>query len=116
MKKSTLIIILVFNASIYSQVSENLLMERFNMNAFNPAYAGSEGRVLSFTTRSTWQGVNDAPKMNYFYFSGNHKNNLSFGLSIINNKWASKKFELFLSLFLFIKLIACGILSCKTNE
>ena len=61
-------------------------MERFNMNAFNPAYAGSEGRVLSFTTRSTWQGVNDAPKMNYFYFSGNPKNNLSFGLSIINNK------------------------------
>lgn len=86
MKKLILIIILVFNASIYSQVSENLLMERFNMNAFNPAYAGSEGRVLSFTTRSTWQGVNDAPKMNYFYFSGNPKNNLSFGLSIINNK------------------------------
>ena len=32
-------------------------MERFNMNAFNPAYAGSEGRVLSFTTRSTCKGL-----------------------------------------------------------
>ena len=72
--------------SIYSQVNENLLMERFNMNAFNPAYSGTEGRVLSFTTRSTWEGVSDAPKMNYFYFSGNPKNNLAFGLSIINNK------------------------------
>ena len=61
-------------------------MERFNMNAFNPAYAGSEGRVLSFTTRSTWQGVSGAPKMNYFYYSGNPKKNLAFGLSIINNK------------------------------
>lgn len=56
------------------------------MNAFNPAYAGSEGRVLSFTTRSTWQGVSSAPKMNYFYFSGNPKKNLAFGVSIINNK------------------------------
>jgi len=61
-------------------------MERFNMNAFNPAYAGSEGRVLSFTTRSIWQGVSGAPKMNYFYYSGNPKKNLAFGLSIINNK------------------------------
>ena len=61
-------------------------MERFNMNAFNPAYAGSEGRVISFTTRSTWQGVSDAPKMNYLYFSGNPKKNLAFGVSIINNK------------------------------
>ena len=61
-------------------------MERFNMNAFNPAYAGTEGRVLSFTTRSTWQGVSGAPKMNYFYFSGNPKKNLAFGLSVINNK------------------------------
>ena len=72
--------------SINAQVNENLLMERFNMNAFNPAYAGSEGRVLSFTTRSTWQGVSGAPKMNYFYYSGNPKKNLAFGLSIINNK------------------------------
>jgi len=77
---------LVSITSIYSQVNENLLMERFNMNAFNPAYAGSEGRVLSFTTRSTWQGVSGAPKMNYFYFSGNPKKNLAFGLSVINNK------------------------------
>ena len=70
----------------FAQVNENLLMERFNMNAFNPAYAGTEGRVLSFTTRSTWQGVSGAPKMNYFYFSGNPKKNLAFGLSVINNK------------------------------
>jgi len=56
------------------------------MYAVNPAYAGSEGTVLSFTTRSTWQGVSGAPKMNYFYFSGNPRKNLAFGLSIINNK------------------------------
>ena len=76
----------IFVNVCYAQVNENLLMERFNMNAFNPAYAGSEGRVLSFTTRSTWQGVSGGPKMNYFYYNGNPKKNLAFGLSIINNK------------------------------
>lgn len=83
----TLVILFALTANrSLAQVNENLLMERFNMNAFNPAYAGSEGRVLSFTTRSTWQGVSGAPKMNYFYFSGNAKKNLAFGISIINNK------------------------------
>ena len=44
-----------------AQVQENLLMERFNMNAFNPAYVGSEGREVPFTTRPPWQGAADAP-------------------------------------------------------
>ena len=89
MKERSQLILLIITFSCFyirAQVNENLLMERFNMNAFNPAYAGSEGRVISFTTRSTWQGVSDAPKMNYFYYSGNPKKNLAFGLSIINNK------------------------------
>ena len=88
-KKIKLLYIFLFTIFInvyFAQVNENLLMERFNMNAFNPAYAGTEGRVLSFTIRSTWQGVSGAPKMNYFYFSGNPKKNLAFGLSVINNK------------------------------
>ena len=89
MKKLRHLTLLAFTfSSVYlsAQVNENLLMERFNMNAFNPAYAGSEGRVLSFTTRSTWQGVSDAPRMNYLYYSGNPKKNLSLGVSIIENK------------------------------
>jgi type IX secretion system PorP/SprF family membrane protein len=69
-----------------AQVQENLLMERFNMNAFNPAYVGSEGREVSFTTRSSWQGVSGSPKMSYFFYSGNPKNNLSLGASVISNK------------------------------
>jgi|GEM_PF-5986387 hypothetical protein len=50
-------LVLAFGQTIQAQVRENLLMERFNMNAFNPAYVGSEGREVSFTTRSSWQGV-----------------------------------------------------------
>ena len=83
------LIILIFVSTGYiakAQVQENLLMERFNMNAFNPAYVGSEGREVSFTTRSAWQGVLDAPRTNYFFYSGNPKKNLSLGGSVISNK------------------------------
>ena len=46
-------------SQLKGQVKENMLMERFNMNAFNPAYVGSDGREVSFTTRSSWKGVKD---------------------------------------------------------
>lgn len=48
-------------------------MERFNMNAFNPAFVGTEGREVAFTSRSTWIGVADAPRVNYFFYSGGQK-------------------------------------------
>lgn len=83
------LIILIFTILGYigkAQVQENLLMERFNMNAFNPAYVGSEGREVSFTTRSPWQGVEGAPRTSYFFYSGNPKKNLSLGGSVISNK------------------------------
>ena len=87
MRKQILIIVLLAIGYIsQAQVQENLLMERFNMNAFNPAYVGSEGREVSFTTRSAWQGVVDAPRTSYFFYSGNPKKNLSLGASVISNK------------------------------
>jgi len=86
--KKYLITTLLIAVGFYSQaqVQENLLMERFNMNAFNPAYVGSEGREVSFTTRSAWQGVVHAPRTSYFFYSGNPKKNLSLGASVISNK------------------------------
>ena len=80
------VLFIVIGYTSQAQVQENLLMERFNMNAFNPAYVGSEGREVSFTTRSSWQGVSGSPKMSYFFYSGNPKNNLSLGASVISNK------------------------------
>ena len=79
-------LVLAFGQTIQAQVQENLLMERFNMNAFNPAFVGSEGREVSFTTRSSWQGIAGSPKMSYFFYSGNPKKNLSLGASVISNK------------------------------
>ena len=87
MKKSFFVFVLInlfYNGN--GQVRENMIMERFNMNAFNPAYVGSEGREVSFTSRSTWQGVKSAPSVNYFFYSGNPKKNISLGASVISNK------------------------------
>lgn len=86
--RKQLITTLLIAVGFYSQaqVQENLLMERFNMNAFNPAYVGSEGREVSFTTRSSWQGVVGSPRTSYFFYSGNPKKNLSLGASVISNK------------------------------
>ena len=86
MKIKFLIFSILISLFSFSQVNENLLMERFNMNAFNPAYVGSEGRQVSFTSRSTWQGIAQAPNISYFFYSGNPKKNLSLGASVISNK------------------------------
>ena len=45
-KNTVLVSLLLISISGIAQVNENMLMERFNMNAFNPAYVGSEGREI----------------------------------------------------------------------
>ncbi len=81
-------LLLVFIGVVNSngQLNENMIAERFNMNAFNPAYVGSEGKEVFFSTRSSWQGVTGAPRINYFSYSGNTKNNLSIGGNVISSK------------------------------
>ena len=81
-----LFIIFLGSASVKGQLNENMIAERFNMNAFNPAYVGSEGKQVFFSTRSSWQGVTGAPRVNYFSYSGNPKNNLSIGGNVISSK------------------------------
>ena len=77
MKRLTILFFLTFIAT-NAQVQENFLMERFFMNAFNPAYVGSEGentdnglpakRSLAVITRTTWSGISEAPRINYIYY------------------------------------------------
>ena len=79
----------VFSTAAFSQTQENLLMERFFMNAFNPAYVGSEGKSVAIVTRTTWSGIADSPRSNYLFYSGAPKKNLSFGVSVIQIKYSS---------------------------
>ena len=81
-----LFIIFLGSMSLKGQLNKNMIAERFNMNAFNPAYVGSEGKQVFFSTRSSWQGVTGAPRVNYFSYSGNPKNNLSIGGNVISSK------------------------------
>jgi type IX secretion system PorP/SprF family membrane protein len=76
----------LLSTTAFSQTQDNMLMERFFMNAFNPAYVGSEGKSIAIVTRTTWSGVTQAPRSNYLYYSGAPKKNLSFGVSVISNK------------------------------
>ncbi|MDA9244972.1 PorP/SprF family type IX secretion system membrane protein [Flavobacteriaceae bacterium] len=86
MKKIVLTFFILLNLNTFAQIQENMLMERFFMNAFNPAYVGSEGKTISVITRTAWSGIADSPQTNYLYYSGAPKKNLSFGLSVISNK------------------------------
>jgi len=81
-----LLIVLLGTISLKGQLNENMIAERFNMNAFNPAYVGSEGKEVFFSTRSSWQGVTGAPKVSYFSYSGSTKNNLSIGANVISSR------------------------------
>lgn len=87
MKKNLLLSLVLFNSFIsFSQVNEDMIMDRFNMNAFNPAYVGVDGKEISFSSRSKWQGIEGAPTTNYIFYSGARKKNLAIGGSVISNK------------------------------
>ena len=82
----SIVLFFVFSVVAFGQTQENLMMERFFMNALNPAYVGSEGKSIAIVTRTAWSGVTQAPRSNYLYYSGAPKKNLSFGVSVISNK------------------------------
>lgn len=79
-------VLFLLSTAAFSQTQENLLMERFFMNAFNPAYVGSEGKLMAIVTRTTWSGIAGSPRSNYLFYSGAPKKNLAFGVSVISNK------------------------------
>lgn len=60
---------------------------RYNMNVINPAYAGSEAaNMFSFTSRSQWASVEDAPNTLAFAFSSAREKNIGLGISIVSDK------------------------------
>lgn len=60
---------------------------RYNMNLFNPAFAGtSEGGELSLGVRSQWAGVEGAPQSQSALFSTPMGNKVGLGISILNDQ------------------------------
>ena len=76
MNRLTILFFLSF-ISANAQVQENFLMERFFMNAFNPAYVGSEGddvdhvgpakRSLAVITRTPIRTTTASQMTRYLY-------------------------------------------------
>ena len=77
MRAKQVILLLFISYNTIAQVQENLLLERNYMNAFNPAFVGSEGKEFGFVNRSNWGNISNSPKTSYLFYSGDSKKNLT---------------------------------------
>ncbi|RIV71125.1 type IX secretion system membrane protein PorP/SprF, partial [Flagellimonas aequoris] len=65
----------------------NYTFYRYNMNIYNPAFAGSsESAELSLGIRSQWAGIQGAPESQSAIFGMPMGRNLGLGVSILNDK------------------------------
>ena len=85
--KTFLIIIIFFSVSANAQQDPNSIFYRYNMNIYNPAFAGSsEGSDVTLGLRSQWAGIEGAPESQSAIFSTSLHNRVGLGVSILNDK------------------------------
>jgi len=71
----------------FSQQESYYSLYRYNMNVINPTFAGADAsNMLSFTSRSQWASVEDAPNTLALAFSSARKNNVGLGISLVSDK------------------------------
>ncbi|MEM1259131.1 MAG: type IX secretion system membrane protein PorP/SprF [Bacteroidota bacterium] len=81
------LITLLVVTGIWAQQDPNYTFYRYNMNIFNPAYAGSsEGAQLTLGLRSQWAGVEGAPESQSAIFGTPIGKQVGIGLSILNDQ------------------------------
>ena len=82
-----LLLILVLPNLNFSQQESYFSLYRYNMNVINPAFTGADAsNMLSFTSRSQWASVEDAPNTLALAFSSARKNNVGLGISLVSDK------------------------------
>ncbi|MBA4746883.1 MAG: type IX secretion system membrane protein PorP/SprF [Muricauda sp.] len=80
-----LFLLLSFKAS--AQQDPNYTFYRYNMNIYNPAFAGSsEAAEFSLGIRSQWAGIEGAPESQSAIFGMPVGKNVGLGVSILNDK------------------------------
>lgn len=85
-KFSLLVALFTVNVLV-AQQDPNFTLYNFNMNIINPAYAGTNNaKEINLVHRSQWLGVDNAPSTQTLSYSMPLKNNLGFGVSIVNDK------------------------------
>lgn len=86
-RKALFFLIVILPLFTFSQQESYYSLYRYNMNVINPAFAGAEAaNMLSFTSRSQWASVQDAPRTLAFAYSTARENNVGLGLSIVSDK------------------------------
>ena len=81
------LLILIIPNLMSSQQESYYSLYRYNMNVINPAYAGADAaNMLSFTSRSQWASVEDAPNTLALAFSSARENNVGLGISLVSDK------------------------------
>ena len=87
MKKYILFLLLILSGLTFGQQESYYSLYRYNMNVINPAFAGADAsNMLSFTSRSQWASVEDAPNTLALAFSSARKNNVGLGISLVSDK------------------------------
>ena len=73
--------------SLKAQQEPNFTMYNFNLNIINPAFVSvKEHAEASFSYRSQWTGIPNAPNTSVLSYVSPINDNLSFGLSIVNDE------------------------------
>ncbi|MEC7263707.1 MAG: type IX secretion system membrane protein PorP/SprF [Bacteroidota bacterium] len=82
-----LIMALILSVAVKAQQDPNYTFYRYNMNIYNPAFAGSsESAELSLGIRSQWAGVQGAPESQSAIFGMPMGRRVGLGVSILNDK------------------------------
>ena len=87
MKKIFFVLGLFLPLLVLSQQESYYSFYRYNMNVVNPAFAGAEAdNLFSFTSRTQWAAVDEAPRTLAFSYSSARENNVGLGLSVVSDK------------------------------
>lgn len=79
--------VLLFSVVINGQQDPNYTFYRYNMNIYNPAFAGSsEAAEFSLGIRSQWAGVEGAPESQSAIFGMPVGKKLGLGISVLNDR------------------------------
>lgn len=85
----SIIVLFVLLSSVraWSQQDPNYTFYRYNMNIYNPAFAGSSNGVeFVLGLRSQWAGIEGAPESQSAIFGMPVGNKVGLGVSILNDK------------------------------
>ena len=87
-KRKIVLILTIFFGFISTIVGQeiSILFNKTTFSLFNPSFSGVDGRMLSFNSRSQWDGVEGAPRINSLILHLPRKKNVNLGLAVQNDR------------------------------